>query len=113
MPVGSVCGKVKSPDQIGASNDELAAWNRRRRRFAQKAGMPFIPVRDDREAPPVDEESIRRLYRDELSPEETKTIAYYCWTYPSWIRVATRISVANYLAQRDSVDQAETPPQLG
>ena len=83
---------TEKPDPPDNEARRLAAWNRRRRAFARKTGLPYIPVLSDRNAPAVDEELIRKLIAGELDKAEGDRIFAYCWWYPSWIRAHTRLS---------------------
>lgn len=103
---------MESPDHDTGPTEDLADWNRRRRHFCEEAGIPLMPVRDDREAPPADEELVRKMHANDLSPEEFKRVAYLCVTYPAWIGLSTRIATENYFALRDFTAKPKSPPDL-
>jgi hypothetical protein len=100
------------PEASNEDPDELATWNERRREFARLTGLPFIPVKSDREAPPVDEDLIRRLIAEELPAAEAERVMCYCWWYPSWIRAAARLGIER-LWTDPLLRKPQVPPELG
>lgn len=88
---------AEQPDRPELS---LVEWNRRRARFARKHGLPFFPVEDDRDAPEPEEAQIRAFLEKRLVGEEARRIADYCWRYPKWIRVLSKVMDERYWLDR-------------